>query len=161
MFPSSYSQGEVQPVLVWTDDIWRRKNFFNFCDWPPNLEDTSVSVNYLFFSFFFPLVSWALKPPWVSFCFSLYSLAWFPSICSILTLAQWLALSVPLSLPRSMFPLFTFVSPILLTLPCPGFSFPREWTSLWINGFAVSLFCSTLGTYILANLADTTEISAV
>lgn len=117
------------------------------------------------FFLFFSLVSWALNPPWVSFCFSLYSLAWFPSICSIFTLPQWLALSVLLHVS------LVYLCSLLIGLrqaqffwplvPCPGFSFPREWTNLWINAFAVSPFCSTLDTYILANLADTTEISAV
>lgn len=135
------------------------------CDRPPNLEDTSVSVNDFFFFFFFPLVNSALNPTWVSFCFSLYFLAWFPSICSILTLPQWLALSVLLHVSLVYLCSLSiglrqaqFFWPLV---PCLGFSFPREWTNLWINAFAVSPFCSTLDTYILANLADTAEISAV
>lgn len=133
------------------------------CDRPSNLENTSMSVNDFFF--FFPSGKMGFESPWVSFCFSLYSLSWFPSICSILTLPQWLALSVLLHV--SLVYLCSlliglrqaqFLWPLIL---CPGFSFPREWTNLWINAFAVCPFCSTLDTYILANVADTAEISAV
>lgn len=134
------------------------------CDRPTNFKRYFRVCKWLFSYFFLWWVG--LWIPHESFSVFLY-IPWpgFPSICSILTLPQWLALSVLHHVS------LVYLCSLLIGLrqaqffwplvPCPGFSFPREWTNLWINAFAVSPFCSTLDTYILANLADTTEISAV